>query len=123
MRYQRFEDIPLWQEARKCVVYIYRLVHLYFKDDYALINQTKRAAISIPLNIAEGFERKSNKEFANFINIAKGSAGEIRAILYIAKDLNYLPEQEFVKAKEQIELISKQLSRFGSYLITTHKKH
>ena len=68
------------------------------------------------LNIAEGFERRSNKEFANFINIAKGSAGGVRAILYIAYDNNYLNKKEFLELLSDAQEISKQLSKFGQYL-------
>ena len=117
MVYRQFEDIPVWQNTRKFINDIYRFGFRNFKNDYSLIDQYKRAAYSILLNISEGFERRSNKEFANFINIAKGSAGEVRAILYIAKDRDYLNEAEFSELFNNIQDISKQLSKFREYLI------
>ena len=69
------------------------------------------------LNIAEGFERNSKKEFAYFLNIAKGSAGEVRSILYITKDLDLITEDEFDSLRGDVEMISAQLFNFRSYLI------
>ena len=117
MKYDKFEDIPVWQEARAFVGDIYAITKNKFQKDFEVINQLRRAALSIVLNIAEGFERKSNKEFAHFINIAKGSAGECRAIFYIALDLKYLNESEFDNLTNKITTISKQLSSFSAYLI------
>ena len=76
------------------------------------------------LNIAEGFERGSNKEFANFLNIAKGSAGEVRSIMYILKENNFIDDAEFSKFYANIELISSHLSNFRRFLIShvTRKK-
>lgn len=122
MKYKYFEDLPIWQDARKFVSAIYQLANpIKFKKDYPLIDQAKRASLSISLNIAEGFERKSNKDFAKFINTAKASAGECRAILYIALDLSYITNDEFTKYIESIKCLSYQLSRFEKYLLLTIK--
>ena len=88
MKYCQFEDLPVWQQAREFVNEIYKAIgnNGKLKSDYSLTDQLKRSAYSIMLNIAEGFGRGSNKEFANFINISKGSAGEVRSILYILID-------------------------------------
>ena len=83
MKYNKFEDIPVWQEARRFVSEVYDVTNKYFQKDFDLIRQLRRAALSIVLNIAEGFERKSNKDFARFINNAKGSAGECRAVFHV----------------------------------------
>jgi len=85
MKYEQFEDLPVWQSSRQFVNEIYKLIETHSKlaKDFSLTDQLKRCSYSIMLNIAEGFERGSNKEFANFINITKGSAGEVRSILYI----------------------------------------
>ena len=120
MKYETFEDIPVWKMAKDFSSRIYSIVQKSFGNDYVMIRQLTRASLSIPLNIAEGFERASNKEFAHFINIAKGSAGEVRTILYIAYDNNYLTNEEFINLKNQITEISKQLSAFRSYLIRTN---
>lgn len=67
-------------------------------------------------NIAEGFERQTDKEFNNFLNIAKGSAGEVRSMLYIAKDLNYMSDTQFNELMEKIISISKLIQGFRKYL-------
>jgi four helix bundle protein len=81
----------------------------------------RRASLSIVLNLAEGFERKTNKDFARFVSNAKGSAGECRSIFYIALDLGYLSESEFMEFKNKIINISRQLSKFADYLVKSSK--
>lgn len=88
-----------------------------FKNDYSLSDQFKRASYSIMLNIAEGFERGSNKDFAHFVDYAKGSAGEVRSILYIVIDNKYITQDQFKNMIGKIENISAQLSNFKKYLI------
>ncbi|PIZ71852.1 four helix bundle protein [Candidatus Peregrinibacteria bacterium CG_4_10_14_0_2_um_filter_43_11] len=123
MKYQKFEDLPIWKAARIFVKSIYQNCSSEkFNNDYALANQLRRASTSVMLNIAEGFERKSNKDFARFINNAKASAGEIRCALYIGYDLNYLEKDEFDRLFEEIISISNQLFKFEQYLLSTHKK-
>ncbi len=121
MKYKKFEDIPIWQVSRKFTSNIYKVINTNdkLKKDYSLCDQLKRATYSIPLNIAEGFERSSNKEFANFINIAKGSAGEVRTILYILLDNIYIDKKNFDSLISEIEIISSQLSKFRTYLVDT----
>jgi len=87
-----------------------------FKLDSGLKSQIQRVAVSIITNIAEGFERETNKDFANFLNYSKGSAGEVRSLLYIAKDLNYITEKQFIDLKELSITIIKQLYTFKKYL-------
>ena len=119
MKYKRFEEIKVWNESRIFVNDIYNLfrTHQTLSKDYSLVDQLKRASYSIMLNIAEGFERGSNKEFANFLNIAKGSAGEVRSILYILKDNKYIEEEEFKTLYKKVEDISAQLANFRKFLI------
>lgn len=121
MKYKNFEDIPVWQDARQFVSKVYKTTKLNFNKDFDLISQLRRAAISINLNIAEGFERKTNKDFARFISNSKGSAGECRAIFYLALDLKYLSQKEFDELLNEIISISCQLSKFGNYLIQSAK--
>lgn len=119
MQYNQFEDIPVWQEARLLVNKIYKIIESSQKlqKDYSLVDQLKRAAFSIILNIAEGFERSSNKEFANFLNIAKGSAGEVRAILYILLDNNYIVQNQFDETKKFVLEISSHIANFRKFLL------
>lgn len=119
MQYRKFEDIPVWNEAKIFVNDIYNIIftHQKLHKDYSLTDQLKRASYSIMLNIAEGFERGSNKEFANFLNIAKGSAGEVRSILYILKDNEYIKENSFIELHSKIEKISANLSNFRKFLL------
>ena len=87
-----------------------------FAKDFGLANQIQRSAVSIMSNIAEGFERKSKKEFINFLYITKGSCGELRSQLYIALDLNYINKDEFQTNYQSAEKISKSLAGFIKYL-------
>ncbi len=88
MKIERFEEIISWQKSKELTLLIYS----GFKNckDFSFKNQIERASISIMNNIAEGFERQTNKEFKNFLYIAKGSCGEVRSMLGIAIDLNYI---------------------------------
>lgn len=119
MTYKKFEEIEVWQKTRAFLNEIYNLIHqnkqLY--QDKVLTNQLKRATYSILLNISEGFERGGYREFANFLNIAKGSAGEVRTILYIMIDQKYIDTKTHDTLKEQIENISIQLASFRTYLL------
>lgn len=89
--FRKFEDIIAWQKAREATRKVYRLTtEGEFSRDYDLRNQIRRASVSIMANIAEGFGRRSDKEFANFTNIAHASATETQSHLYVALDLGYL---------------------------------
>ncbi len=121
MQYKKFEEIPVWIESKNFVNDIYTLVakNQKLRRDYSLTDQLKRASYSLMLNISEGFERESNKEFANFLNIAKGSAGEVRSILYILKDNHYINDGDFLDLHKKIETISMQLYSFRKFLISS----
>lgn len=94
--FERFEDIEGWKLARQATNQVYELSSAgEFSRDFALVNQMRRASISIMSNIAEGFERDGNKEFLQFLSIAKGSCGEVRSQLYIAFDRKYVDEARF----------------------------
>lgn len=117
MKFNRFEDLEVWQLSRILVSNIYKTTQKKeFSRDFDLVSQIKRASVSIMLNISEGFERKSNKEFVNFLNYSKGSCGEVRAALYISLDLQYITQQEFDVLTNNCITISKSLSGFISYL-------
>ncbi|HOE38385.1 MAG TPA: four helix bundle protein [Bacteroidales bacterium] len=108
MKFNRFEEIMAWQKAKDLTVRVYSL----FKEskDFEFKNQIQSASISVMNNIAEGFERKSNNEFKHFLFIAKGSCGEIRSMLYLAKDLNKISDDDFKLLFAMSEEVSKMLS-------------
>ncbi|GHT77765.1 four helix bundle protein [Bacteroidia bacterium] len=97
-----FEDLEVWKNAMQLTVAVY--AELKENKDYGFKDQIQRAATSIPSNIAEGFERQSNKEFIQFLYIAKGSSGELQTQLYLAQKINYLTKD---KAKELIDKTKK----------------
>ncbi len=119
MIYLSFEEVPVWQESRVFQKDIHDLINKYpkLRGDFALSNQLKRASYSIILNIAEGFERSSNTEFANFLNIAKGSAGEVRSILYIIEDVGHAPSEEIQTIINKVRIISAHLANFRTFLL------
>lgn len=117
---ERFEDIEAWQMAREIVKEIYDLTSTgKFSYDYVLRDQIRRAAISISSNIAEGFERDGNREFAHFLTIAKGSCGEVRSQLYLAFDQEYISEENFNLMFTKLVRINKAISGFLKYLRQT----
>lgn len=112
-----FEEIKSWQKARFFNKKIYEITEKSsFKKDFDLSRQIRRASISISSNIAEGFERNTDKEFIYFLYVAKASAGEVRSQLYLAIDLEYITVCEFQELLELVTEISKLLSGFIKYL-------
>lgn len=116
-KFNSFEEIISWQKAREFNKRIYLVTESpAFKKDFELVKQIRRASISITSNIAEGFERNTDKEFICFLYVAKASAGEVRSQLYLAFDLDYITKQEFDKLLESVTEISRLLSGFIKYL-------
>ena len=117
MKYKRFEELPVWQKAKKLAVQIYKATQQgKFRKDYSLSEQIRKSSVSISSNIAEGFERGSRKEFIQFLYIAKGSAGELRSQLDIASDLGYLEEEVSKYLRTEVIQTSEQLGAFISAL-------
>lgn len=110
MKIERFEDILAWQRAKELTKNIYLL--LAKSNDYGFKDQIQRAAVSIMNNIAEGFERRSDKEFKQFLYVAKGSCGETRSMLLLAKELAILESSICENLILETEQISKMLSNF-----------
>ena len=95
----KLEDLRAWQRAHELAVLIYRLTKKdSFARDFSLKDQIQRSAVSVMSNIAEGFERYSRSEFRQFLSIARGSVGEVRSQLHLAKSLGYVTNEEFESA-------------------------
>jgi len=114
---KRFEELIVYQRTRGLVKEIYALTRRpAFAKDWGLVDQIRRAAVSIMSNIAEGFERGSNVEFVQFLYIAKGSCGEVRAQLTVALDQGYVAAAECERLSDTCRVISGMLSSFINYL-------
>ena len=118
MKITRFEDIDAWKESRKLVNLVYDAINASerFQKDYRLVNQIQGAAVSSMSNIAEGFSRKSNKEFIQFLFISKSSSAEVQSQLYVALDQKYISKELFEQIYNQAEKVSKLDSGFIKYL-------
>jgi four helix bundle protein len=114
MGISRFEDIEAWQEARILVREVYAL----FKDcrDFGFRDQVQRAAVSIMSNIAEGFDRHSNKEFLHFLGISRGSLAEVRSLAYAALDIGHLSGEGFQTVERRCERLNGLINGFIHYL-------
>lgn len=116
--FKKFEQINSWQKARELNKKTYELTNKneLFKKDFGLRDQLRKSCVSISSNIAEGFERETNKEFIRFLFIAKASAGEFRSQLYLAYDLSYLSNERFNELFEAVNEISKMIYGLIKYL-------
>lgn len=116
-RFERFEDIVAWQKAYAVTAEIYRLTNSSgFAKDFGLRDQIRRASVSIMANIAEGHGRRSNTEFANFLNIARGSAAEVQSHLYVAKSLDYINPVDFDRLYNLLAEVSRMTLALARYL-------
>ena len=114
---ETFEELQVWQDARQLVKVVYAETRRRpFARDYRLCSQIQSAATSTMSNVAEGFERGSKQEFIQFLNIAKGSNGEVRSLLYVALDQDYLGSDRFHELRESALALSRRLARFIRYL-------
>jgi four helix bundle protein len=106
----RFEDLLVWQKARDLTRAIYELTSAPpFNRDFALRDQLRRAAVSVMSNIAEGYEREGDSEFGHFLSIAKGSCGEVRSQLYVARDQGYIEAAPCERVLERAAEVSRML--------------
>ena len=114
---ERFEDIESWKKSRELAKSVYRItLNQPFARDFGLRDQIRRASVSILSNIAEGFQRDGDKEFVQFLSLAKGSCGEVRAQLYVALDQQYIAAEEFSSLSASATEISRMLSGLIKYL-------
>ena len=116
-RIQRFEDLEAWKTARLITREVYRFTRRgEFARDFGLRDQICRSCVSIMANIAEGFERDGDKEFLNFLSIAKGSAGETRSLLYVALDQSYISVEQFESITARLIECSRMIAGLAKYL-------
>ena len=118
-----FEDLEVWKKSCRLSVRLYKLL----RDcrDYGMKDQMLRSSISIPSNIAEGSERKSTPDFQRFVNIAQGSAAELRTQIYISREVNILSDLDANEFIQELKSISKMLQSLHSSLkkpITDNRK-
>ena len=120
MKIERFEDIEAWKESRILV----RELYFHFKNvkDFSFRDQIQRAALSIMTNIAEGFDRGTNREFIQFLVIARGSASEVRSILYAASDIGYIDQSSFAQLYQRCITITNLVNGFIRYLRSSNRK-
>ena len=107
MAFQSFESLGVWKRSSRLAVKVYQA--LANCRDFGLKDQMTRAAVSIPSNIAEGYERGTNKEFLRYLNIAKGSASELRTQLYIAKEIGVISAETMSELVEETKGVSGML--------------
>ena len=119
----KFEDIEAWQKARELTNAVYSCSGKgAFAKDFGLRDQIRRAAVSIMSNIAEGFERSGSAEFLQFLAIAKGSAGEVEAQLYVALDQGYINQELFDSIRSTASSTKKLIAGFMNYLKRSNLK-
>ncbi|MEM6353196.1 MAG: four helix bundle protein [Cyanobacteria bacterium P01_D01_bin.14] len=108
---ERFEDLRVWRQGIELVKQVYGVTGQgKLARDFGLRDQMRRAAVSVPTNIAEGFERRSRKEYLQFLNIAKGSVGEVRSLLRVALEVGYLDSSSYEILHDQAVQISRMLA-------------
>jgi len=110
MRKQGFKSLLVWQKGYNLAIKIYKITEKFPKSEiYGLISQMRRAAISVPANIAEGYERQHNKEYIQFLTVARGSLAELETYLLLAKDLKYITRETFKELEQDRKEVIKLL--------------
>jgi four helix bundle protein len=114
---EKFEDLEIWRLSRQiCQQIEFLIQNTNLKTNYSLKDQIDRSSGSIMDNIAEGFERNGNREFINFLSIAKGSAGEVKSQSYRAFDKKLITEEQHLKLNEMTELVKNKIGAMMNYL-------
>lgn len=113
MKVKSFEDLIVWQKSHQLTLSIYKSTSVFPDEEkFGIISQMRRAAYSVPSNIVEGHARESRKEFFNFLNIAYASLSELKYFILLAKDLNYLGENDYSDLSINADEVSKILFSF-----------
>ena len=110
MNNSQFEDLDIWKESMRITLRVYEVMKLC--KDFSFKDQIQRAAVSIPSNISEGFERQTNKEFIQFLYIAKGSCGELRTQVYLGYQLKYIDKKNYTDLLDRTKQLSNMISGF-----------
>ncbi|HVT00638.1 MAG TPA: four helix bundle protein [Patescibacteria group bacterium] len=122
MKINSFKDLEIWQLSIDVVLFVYDLTNkTVFSRDFGLRDQVRRAVVSIPSNIAEGFEISNNNDLIRFLRISKGSLGEVKTQLYISLKLKYITQAEFNEVNDRLDVLAVKIGKFISYL--TNKKN
>ena len=104
----KFEDLEIWKKGMRLTVKTYKLMQNC--KDFGFKDQIQRSSVSIPSNISEGYERQTNKEYIQFLYIARGSCGELRTQLYLAKELGYIEKNDFTTLLDETKHLSAMLN-------------
>lgn len=116
-KFNSFEEILAWKKAYEITLEIYRLTsNGDFSKDFGLKDQIRRASVSVMANIAEGHGRRTNSEFANFLNLARGSVAEVQSHLHIAVGLDYVAKPDFERLYQSLTEVSKMTLSLAKYL-------
>ena len=111
------KDLEVWKESIKLTKRVYKITDSFpKKEQYGIISQMTRAAVSVPSNIAEGAGRTSRKEYIRFLDIASGSLAELDTQLIISQELKYISQDDLVSIEKEIEKVSKMLHGLMKYL-------
>jgi four helix bundle protein len=114
----RYDNLQIWKKSTELCLLIYKQTKKFPEEErFGLTNQLRRAAVSVPSNIAEGSRRTTKKDFNHFLLISSGSLAEIETQLFLAKELNYLRESDYTALKELAVEISKMITSFSRNLI------
>jgi four helix bundle protein len=116
--FKRFEDIEAWQKAREINRFVYSITKAgEFARDFGLRDQIRRASVSIMANIAEGFGRRSDKDFAYFLNVSRSSVAEVQSHLYVALDLKYVSQDDFELVYSKLDEVSRMIFGLVRHLV------